>query len=837
MGSFVLDKTDLEVIHLYQSVIQSELMVKQLTSFIEALSSNKNQDDVFRIFLDLDPKLQEFLYLSTWVAYKRNDNGDFHFGKNQLQKNIFQLLDMQNSQHVSIPHQLSSYYQNKASKKRELAELLEFKKFLQKNPSNDAVFKNFIKLCKPLQTRFEYMAWIYLGKPETYGFPIGMEIIEKNPCWALTQMQASQPQLLPFFSEKQINIVEAVEVCLRQETTKTSKSKRKEAISQHVEQTGFYLPLRDTNVSRLQQQFKSQPQKVYKPWSILLVSAEMTGVIKSGGLAEAVFGKAEGLATFSEQPNKVRVVMPYYSTLFAPGSALDKCGAQVKEKQKLAFNDHFGLGKTNRVFKTKLYLMSNGTITGKHKENEIPKGEIKVYFIEDTPCLKYEVKEENRFDISKEGSVYKPESMLSKRWIYFSSCVAEFIVLMRNKVNLVNFEDFHGALAIPFLWERYPVRMKSGNIPPLVYTFHNLAPHAQGIYSGEEAKEELQKAGLKRNWINTAASAMDKADAVTTVSETFSQEVQSHNTLFNGYLGQEVRNVAMQGKLTGIVNGSNPSVWNPETNSVLANWIDPITKIKTPLNFEPNDNMVEKKAFIKQQLQKWLVVKQTEGKFPHVKIDFSKPTIFFVGRYDASQKGLDLFEAAAKAAQACDANFICMGSQETTDATKILNSLEELSVGKEGIFVIRDQATQNEIGALLRASSEFTYVPSSFEPCGLTQFEAWLFGALVIASTVGGLKDTVKTDKSNFNGYLFNRSENKELLVANTIVQAFKEWGALPNDAKNKIMKRVMENGRKCGWKNSLDGLSPIEKYLYVYAQAAENTKYRHTMFVESGLI
>ena len=75
------------------------------------------------------------------------------------------------------------------------------------------------------------------------------------------------------------------------------------------------------------------------------------------------------------------------------------------------------------------------------------------------------------------------------------------------------------------------------------------------------------------------------------------------------------------------------------------------------------------------------------------------------------------------------------------------------------------------IGALLRSIATLIVMPSSFEPCGLVQYEGWLFGSLAFATNTGGLADTifVNPNQDNFNGFLFER---------------MKDWNSKEQDSK-----------------------------------------------------
>ncbi len=382
-----------------------------------------------------------------------------------------------------------------------------------------------------------------------------------------------------------------------------------------------------------------------------------------------------------------------------------------------------------------------------------------------------------------------------------------------------------------------------------MFTFHNNNPAAQGIYNYKEATDSLKKIGIDEGETNFLVKALNDADAVTTVSPTFALEAMSPQ--LGASIDSTVAHAAEKGKLTGVLNGSNPNVWNPQTDKQLQYWKDPVTGKKIDLRYGPNDDITKKKAVIREQLQKWVKIHH-----PEVAIDFNKPLVTYVGRYDSSQKGVELFEPAMEAARASGAQFIAMGSQEDPTATKTLDQLEQRALEEGGAFVIRDgkgpdgryivqqgsQGTQG-IGSLIRAASDFTLVPSKFEPCGLVQFEGWLFGSQAICMKTGGLADSVITEGPHKNGVLFDRkgawnSPEQREAVREAVTGAVQEWKIKSGKEKNRMLKRVITEGRKTGWNGSPRGdLSPVDQYLYAYHNAKHHVKNRGNATLDLDLL
>lgn len=564
----------------------------------------------------------------------------------------------------------------------------------------------------------------------------------------------------------------------------------------------------DTSISRIAEKIPKEKTQ-NKTFRIACVTAEaVRATLKCGGLAEVPTNKLAAILQLYPLC-KGALIVPKYSIL----------AKEVQEKlilkPKLNYSDNYGVGKQNNVYKAKL------PIPGSDKY-------ISVYFLEDT--LAENNNSADRFLLDeKQPSVYKPDAMQKDRWMYFSNCAAQFIATNPNKFNIVNFEDCHGSLAIEILWCQKYKSMIDGTIPPLVFTFHNNAYHAQGHYSYDEAKKHFDQMGIHQslalngNGINTLKTSIYGADIANTVSPQFAQEFQGAHSFG---LEEVAMDTAWRGKLFGIVNGSNPEAFNPETNSVLKNWKDPITGELTPLNFKIGDDIVEAKKKIAEQLAKWVDLNMPDYKG---KIDVKRPVFCFIGRYDTSQKGIRELSYAMDAVKAVKGTFIAMGASETEEATKILNALEEKAKIAVNALILRGNDVQNQIGPLVRAMMTFGFYPSIYEPCGLVQFETWCAASLVIASKTGGFVDTVITEGEHFNGWLFKRDEHNIWAtnggILEAVVKASEKWESLKHNEKNELLTRIMKEGRSMSWEASPNGTAPAIQYMQLYAYADERAR------------
>lgn len=570
----------------------------------------------------------------------------------------------------------------------------------------------------------------------------------------------------------------------------------------------------DTSIERIAREIKEEVLNA--PLTVAIVGVEYAGLVKQGGLAEAIEGMTKAVL-HGNPPGKARLVFPKYNIL--PKAILEN----LKTSEEV-FYDAGG----------QKIPVSVANLDG-----------VECFFIEN-----------EAFNLDTDNpSVY--EETAGERFALFSSLAADVLYQMKGN-DVIHLHDWHTAGVALKMHKVHKKEWEEGRIPPIVFTFHNTAQgrSSAGIYNYDSLSKALQDAQIVTGNRNMFVEVLEVADAVTTVSKTFSQHTQIPE-LGQG-LSFAIREAAKANKLSGIINGTNVERWNPKTASPLKNWIDPQTGEKIDLTYDVDSkSILEQKDLAKMQLKKWLdryapsgiakkveedeLAEQERGEF---QFDPMKPTVTYIGRFDSHQKGLDKLDEAIEATLKNGGQFIIMGSQEDSEATKTLDRLEKKY--PKGLVVIRDYkdaegrfyyqegspGKRAGIGWLIRAASNYIYIPSKFEPCGLTQFEGWNCGSLAIGSETGGIADTVITkekDAKRFNGYLFDRASKGSNGVRSIIKKALTDWSQTKTDEKESIIKRVMKEGKQYGWTVAPYGKSPAERCRIVYQSAIKRAKFRGT--------
>jgi starch synthase len=274
--------------------------------------------------------------------------------------------------------------------------------------------------------------------------------------------------------------------------------------------------------------------------------------------------------------------------------------------------------------------------------------------------------------------------------------------------DIVHAHDWQAGLAPAYLHYAGGVR------PGTVMTVHNLA------YPGKFPHQMLDTFGLPPQSftihgveyygaISFLKAGLQFADRITTVSPTYAQEIQGdeEGMGLGGLLRERSR------VLSGILNGIDTSVWNPETDPHIA------------ARFSAGK--LESRAANKAALQRRL----------GLDLSSDAPLLGVISRL-SWQKGLDLLLETIPAILHEGMQLALLGSGDQ-DLQDRYQSAAMANRGRIAVVIGYDEA----LAHLIQAGADALVVPSRFEPCGLTQLCALRYGAVPIVSGVGGLSDTV----------------------------------------------------------------------------------------------
>jgi starch synthase len=222
-----------------------------------------------------------------------------------------------------------------------------------------------------------------------------------------------------------------------------------------------------------------------------------------------------------------------------------------------------------------------------------------------------------------------------------------------------------------------------------------------------------------------------------TVSEQYAKELLAErDEELTGGLGKALRERGIP--LAGITNGIDPSPWDPRTPQ----------RAGIPFGFDPTSGHLEGKMLCRQSLMKRLGVATDRPA--------QCPLYAFVGRL-TGQKGIDvLFHALKKLLKGeTERRFVVLGTGEKEKESMLAWLADEPASAGRLVFLPRFDPV---LASLVYASSDFFLVPSAYEPCGLTDFIAQIFGSIPLVHHVGGLVK-IRDGETGFS-YLEQRPED-----------------------------------------------------------------------------
>jgi starch synthase len=279
--------------------------------------------------------------------------------------------------------------------------------------------------------------------------------------------------------------------------------------------------------------------------------------------------------------------------------------------------------------------------------------------------------------------------------------------LTRFAPDIVHAHDWQAALAAVYL------RSAPRTGAKVIVTIHNLA--FQGNFPATVfASLRLPASTFAIDGVeyyggvSFLKGGLQFADAITTVSPTYAEEICTPA----GGMGLDGLLRARRGALTGIVNGVDTGVWNPETDAGIA---------ATYSTRRLHARVANKRA-IEQRLN----------------LDTDDGMLFCVVSRLTSQKGLDLVADGIDALVGGGTRLAVLGAGDAAleAAFRVAAARHR---GRVGVSIGYDEP----LAHLLQAGSDAILIPSRFEPCGLTQFYGLRYGCVPVVARVGGLADTI----------------------------------------------------------------------------------------------
>ena len=418
---------------------------------------------------------------------------------------------------------------------------------------------------------------------------------------------------------------------------------------------------------------------------ISICASEGAPYAKSGGLGDVMEALPAALARI--EGNEVVLFLPYYN----------------KIKQNTAYT-------VEKVAEFRVQLGWRQQYCAVMRQTNRADG-VTVYFLDN-----------DYYFGNRTGAIYGDMDD-GERFAYFSRACLDAMAAIDFIPDIIQCNDWQTALVPVYLKAMYQAKFPHTRC---MYTIHNI--EYQGWANANFFDDML---GLPweyrgtldmRGSVNVMKGAIETADLVTTVSETYARELM-YPYYAHGLDGILASNAW---KLTGITNGIDTNTFNPTTDKAL------------PAHFSADD-FVDGKAKCKAALQE-------EVGLP-VKPDV--PLMVMVTRL-AGHKGLDLLcYIARRLMWEEDAQLLILGTGEA----QYESFFKDLAV--QFPEQVAAKITFNlGLAARIYAGGDIYLMPSKSEPCGLSQMNAMRYGTVPVVHATGGLKDTVPPADENGEGGL-----------------------------------------------------------------------------------
>jgi starch synthase len=485
-----------------------------------------------------------------------------------------------------------------------------------------------------------------------------------------------------------------------------------------------------------------------KPLNILFVSSEVEPFAKTGGLADVSGALPQ---TIKEMDHEIRVMMPRYGSINERKSRLHEM-IRLKDVE---------IPVGARSFPASV---KSSFITNNHTK-------VQVYFL-DNPDLF------GRQGLYVDPASKKDYSDNDDRFIFFARGVLEVLKRLGWQPDVIHCNDWQTGLIPAYLKTLYaddPFYRDTRS----VFTIHNMA------YQGVFPKSVFAKTLLPQELfsiegveaygnLNCLKAGLMFADAITTVSEKYAEEIRSSEEYGCGLQGVLKKRKDI---LFGIVNGIDYTAWDPSVDPLIPHRYDQRSL----------DLKLENKRALLQEMG--------------LPFDENIPVIGIISRL-AAQKGFDLIGEVLEELMRLNLQIVVLGTGE-----KKYHDLFEKAHKRHPQKISSALVFDNDLAHRIEAGSDMFLMPSQFEPCGLNQLYSLKYGTVPIVRATGGLEDTIddSSPDDGGTGFKFKKYDSAEMLRA---IQR-----ALHVFADQNAWRKLMRNGmaKDFSWEIS------ARKYVQIY--------------------
>jgi starch synthase len=488
-----------------------------------------------------------------------------------------------------------------------------------------------------------------------------------------------------------------------------------------------------------------------RPLNVLFLSSEVDPFAKTGGLADVSGALPQSIKHLDHE---IRVMMPRYGSINERRSKLHD---MIRLKD---IGVPLGTGELQVSVKSS-FLANNHT-------------KVQVYFLDNAKLF-------GRSGLYVHPDTKKEYKDNDERFALFARGVLEVLKKMGWQPDIIHCNDWPTGLVPAYLktvYSKDPFYKDTRT----VFTIHNMA--YQGVFPKSRfpitllPDDALSETGIQAfGNINFLKSGLIYADALTTVSEKYAEEIRSSEEY-----GCGLQDIVEKRKsdLTGILNGIDYTVWDPSNDQLIPHKYE----------FRTLDMKLENKRALLERM-----------KLPYRD---GIPLIGIISRL-ADQKGFDLIDESLDTLMKLNLQIVVLGTGE-----KKYHDMFSKAAKKFPDKIAVELSFNEELAHLIEAGSDMFLMPSRYEPCGLNQIYSLRYGTVPIVRATGGLDDTIEDhDSGSGTGFKFEKYNSSDMLKA--IQRALKVYA--DEGAWKKIIKNGM--GKDFSWEAS------AKKYIQLYRSLA----------------
>jgi starch synthase len=362
----------------------------------------------------------------------------------------------------------------------------------------------------------------------------------------------------------------------------------------------------------------------------------------------------------------------------------------------------------------------------------------------------------------------------TERFLAFQVAVVDWLSRWEHRPDIVHVHDHHTGM-VPFMMQHCFSYRHLASIP-VVLTIHNA--QYQGAMGWDRshyipAWDSWKRGMMEWNGaINPLACAVKCAHRVTTVSESYMQELRHSSNGLEALFEYE------RGKCTGIVNGIDTESWDPASDIYLEH------------HFSYADPDRGKRS-------------NKEALCAIFGLDPRKPLFVFIGRLVGEKAAELLPQVIGDSLHHIGRrmSFLVLGSGEPETEAR-LEALRDFGSSEYGLYLGYNEGLAHR----LYAGADFLLMPSRVEPCGLNQLYSMRYGTIPVVRKTGGLRDTV-VDIGDPGGYGITHLHASVGDITHAIHRALQLYADPAATAS--VRKRIME--LDFSWQASSD------KYIDLY--------------------